>query len=304
MLSRRVTPSRFLPRIGVWCSTQTFAKTPFHGVARFVEDIEALGYRMLWIPESFGREVMSHAALLLSCSSKLIVGTGIANIWARDPVAMQNGARTIADAYPDRFVLGIGISHSPNVAGRGQQYGKPLQTTRRYIEAMDAARWDGPAVAPPPMRLVGALGPAMLALSAELADGAHPYLVTPEHTRQARGTLGPDAVLAPEQSVILEPAPAVARAAGRHHLAHYLDRTNYRNSFLRQGFEESDLEDGGSDRLIDSIIAHGTAEEAASRVRQHLDAGADHVAVQVVAGDLSKTALALAELAPALLPEP
>jgi probable F420-dependent oxidoreductase len=293
-----------LPRIGVWCSTQTFGTMPFSGVAWFVGRIEALGYGMLWIPESFGREVMSHAALLLSCSDRLVIGTGIANIWARDPVAMENGAKTIADAYPGRFVLGIGISHLPNVAGRGQQYRRPLETTRRYLEAMDEARWDGPLAAPRPMRLIGALGPAMLALSAELADGAHPYLVTPDHTRRAREILGPDALLAPEQSVILEADPTIARTSGRHHLEHYLDRVNYRSSFLRQGFEESDLEHGGSDRLVDSIIAHGTAEDASDRVRQHFQAGADHVAVQVVAGDLAETARALAELAPVLLPEP
>jgi len=303
-MSRGDSPVPRLPRIGVWCSTQTFGTMPFSGVARFVGRIEALGYGMLWIPESFGREVMSHASLLLSVSDKILIGAGIANIWARDPVAMENGAKTIADAFPDRFVLGVGISHMPNVAGRGQQYRRPLETARRYLEAMNAARWDGPIVESPPMRLVGALGPAMLALSAELADGAHPYLVTPDHTRHAREILGPDPVLAPEQSVILESDPAIARAVASHHLRHYLDRVNYRNSFLRQGFEESDLECGGSDRLVDAIVAHGTPSAAADRVREHLQAGADHVAVQVVADDLAETARALTELAPVLLPEP
>lgn len=269
-----------------------------------MEETESLGYGMLWIPESFGREVMAGAALLLSVSESIVIGTGIANMWARDPVAMANGARTIADAHPGRFVLGVGVSHKPNVAGRGQRYRRPLETTRNYLEAMSAARWDGPVVESPPIRLVGALGPAMMALSSELADGAHPYLVTPSHTLLSREILGPDALLAPEQSVILESDPDIARAVGRRHLEHYLDRPNYRNSFLRQGFDESDLEDSGSDPLVDAIVAHGTPDALADRVRQHLRAGADHVAIQVVAADLTATARVLADLAPSLLPEP
>jgi probable F420-dependent oxidoreductase len=298
----REMPTRLgLPSIGVWCSTQTFGTAPFSEVRGFLSGIEDLGYEMLWIPESFGREVMAHAALLLTHSDRLVIGTGIANIWARDAIAMENGAKTMAEAFPGRFVLGIGISHVPNVAARGHTYRTPMEITRTYLEDMNSARWDGPAPEQPAIRLLAALGPKMIALSGELTDGAHPFLVTPEHTRLARQVLGLEPLLAPEQSVLISNDPYRARRAGREHLAHYLDRSSYRRSFLRQGFTEEDVSNGGSDRLVDAIVAHGDADAVASRVREHLDAGADHVAVQVVATNLAATLKNLEELAPRLL---
>lgn len=289
-----------MPRIGVWVSTQAFARASFEDITAFLGGLEASGYRMLWIPESFGREVMALSALLLSHSDRLMIGTGIANIWARDPVAMENGAKTLAEAYPGRFVLGIGISHRPNVAGRGQHYDRPLERTRQYLEAMDSARYD--AAEPPAraLRVLAALGPRMLELAADLADGAHPYLVTPAHTAEARAILGTAALLAPEQSVVLESDPATARARGRTHLAHYLDRSNYRRSFLRQGFSLEDVDGEASDRLVDAIVAHGDEHVIRERIGAHLEAGADHVAVQAVEPNLDRTLATFQAMAPVL----
>lgn len=293
------TSSTVLPPVGFWCSTRTLAE-PFEQIVDFLGVLEEVGVRMLWIPESFGREVMALVALLLEHSRELVIGTGIANLWARDPVAMANGIRTLEEVHPGRIVFGIGVSHAPNIARRGQVYHSPMRTMRDYLTAMADAAWDGPAPATRAPVLLAALGPRMLALAAEMADGAHPFLVTPEHTAQAREIIGPDAILAPEQSVVLDTDPARARAAARLHLAHYLDRDNYQRSFLRQGFTEADLADGGSDRVIDAIVAWGETEEVAARVRAHLDAGADHVTVQVVADDLAGTAEGVRQLAPAL----
>jgi probable F420-dependent oxidoreductase len=289
-----------VPPVGVWCSTKTLAQ-PFPEVVEFLGLLEDLGIRMFWVPESFGREVMSLVALLLDNSRDLIIGTGIANLWARDPVAMANGIRTLEEVHPGRVVFGIGVSHAPNIARRGQVYSSPMQTMRDYLSAMASAGWDGPSLASRAPVLLAALGPRMLELAAETADGAHPYLVTPEHTARAREILGPDAILAPEQGVLLETDASRAREAGRRHLVHYLDRDNYQRSFLRQGFAESDLADGGSDRLVDAIVAWGDPEQVAGRVRQHLDAGADHVTVQLVADGLTGTAEGIQRLAPLLL---
>lgn len=296
----RPADRRRIPAVGVWCSSKVLGSTTFSGVRDFVAGLEALGIGLLWVPESFGREVMAHVALLLDHSERLIIGTGIANVWARDAVAMANGIRTLSEAHPGRVLFGLGISHRPNVARRGQAYARPLATMRGYLEAMRDASWDGlpqPAAAPV---VLAALGPRMLRLAAEMTDGAHPFLVTPEHTARAREVLGRDLLLAPELSVLLETDPEVARQQARTHLAHYLDRDNYQRSFLRQGFATTDLASGGSDRLVDGIVAWGHPERIAGRVRQHLDAGADHVALQVVAPTLPATLDVLRALVPAL----
>lgn len=290
-----------LPRIGVWCSSKVLGTTTFDGVRRFMSEIDELGYGMFWVPESFGREIMSHVALLLDHSERLVIGTGIANLWARDPVAMANGIRTINEVHPGRCVFGIGVSHTPNVTRRGQAYQRPMETMRRYLEAMHDAPWDGVHQDGPAPVLLAALGPRMLELAGELADGAHPFLVTPDHTAGARQTLGSHRLLAPEQSVLLETDPEVARDAAREHLAHYIGRDNYTRSFLRQGFAEEDLQDGGSDRLVDAIVSWGEPTTIAQRVREHLDAGADHVTLQVVAATLPETLEGLRRLAPLLL---
>ena len=216
---------------------------------------------------------------------------------------MACGQKTLAEAYPNRFLLGLGVSHAPLVEQlRGHRYEKPVATMRAYLDAMDQAPYR--SVPPPtkPLRVLAALGPKMLELSRERADGAHPYNVNPEHTAQAREILGPKPYLCPEQAVVLETDADKARRIGREFLGLYLTLPNYANNFLRLGFDESDFKDGGSDRLIDAIIAWGDLNAIRNRIHAHHRAGADHVCVQVLTADPKKLPLhEWRELAPALL---
>lgn len=249
-------------------------------------ELEELGYGAVWYGEAIGREALTKAGLLLAATKRTVIATGIANIYGRDPVTMAAGQKTLAEAYPNRFLLGLGVSHIPLVEKvRGHQYDKPVPTMRAYLDAMDQAPYQ--AVPPPskPPRVLAALGPLMLKLSAERADGAHPYNTTPKHTAQARELLGPNPYLCPEQAVVLETDPAKARAIARKFLAIYLGLPNYTNNWLRSGFQESDLSNGGSDKLIDAVIAWGDLKTVLSRIREHHAAGADHVCIQVVTDD-------------------
>jgi probable F420-dependent oxidoreductase len=224
-----------------------------------------------------------HAGLLLSGTSRIAVATGIASIYARDAMAMKQAQQTLTEAFPDRFVLGLGVSHAPMVEGmRGHAYKKPVPAMRAYLDAMDAALYMGAPPSTDPVTVIGALGPKMLTLAAERTQGAHPYNVTAEHTGQARALLGEGKLLAPELAVAVETDPVTARAAGRAHLAIYFGLPNYVNNLRRLGFTDDDFADGGSDRLIDAIVAWGSPEQIAARVREHHDAGADHVALQVL----------------------
>jgi probable F420-dependent oxidoreductase len=279
-----------LGRTGIW--TSALDRQPAAVVREAVAEIEALGYGTLWVGEAARREAFANAALLLSASTRLVVATGIANIWVRDPMAMAAGQRTLGEAWGGRFLLGVGVSHDPLVSPRGHRYERPLDAMRAYLDAMDRAHYDAPALeAAPTVRVLAALGPRMLALAAERADGAHPYLVPPEHTHQARQILGPTALLCPEVAVVLEAEPDRARRIARAHLATYLGLTNYRRSLARIGYGEDDLADAGSDRLVDAVVAWGPLEQAAGLVHQHLEAGADHVAVQVLTEDRTKLPL-------------
>ncbi len=290
-----------LGHVGVW----SFALEAQTAAAErdAVAEIERLGYGAIWFPESVGsRESFAHASLILSATSRAIIASGIANIWARDPVAMANGARTLADAFPGRFLLGIGVSHEPSVATRGGGYAKPLDRMRRYLDAMDRARYDGPEPGRPALRLLAALGTKMLALAAERAAGAHPYFVPVEHTAMARSVLGDGPLLAVEQTVVLEADPSEARRVGRAFAARYLELENYAKNLRRLGWSEEDISGAGSDALIDAVVAWGGVDAIRERVRAHLDAGADHVCVQVRSVDGSDVCLPqLRELAPALL---
>lgn len=265
--------------------------------------LEGLGYRVVWFPESVGgKEVFSHAAILLAATERLTVASGIANIYARDPMAMANGARTLADAYPGRFVLGLGVSHMPSVARRGGTYGRPVESMRTYLEAMDAAGYSAPAPEPPFPIVLAALGPRMLELAAEMTDGAHPYFVPVEHTALARKHLGPEPFLAVEQVAVLATDPAGGRRIGRAFAERYLTLPNYTNNLRRLGWEDEDLADGGSDRLIDAIVAWGDVDAIVARVRAHHESGADQVCLQVLTDQPADPALgAHAELAAALL---
>ena len=211
------------------------------------------------------------------------MATGIANIYARDPMAMANGQRGLAEQSSSRFLLGVGVSHRPTVEGmRGHTYGKPVATMRAYLEAMRMAPYLAPEPPDPPLTVVAALGPRMMALSAELADGAHPYNTTPEHTAQARTILGPGKLLCPEVWVLLETDRARAHSAAREALARYLQLENYVRAWHRQGFDDGDLAGGGSDRFLDAIVAWGDEGAIRARIQQHWDAGADHVCIQPI----------------------
>ena len=289
-------------RVGVWTGQLDFSPV---GVVRDVaREVEELGYGAMWTGEAVGREVLTAAQLLLTASDSLVVATGIANIWARDALAMAAGQLALGEAFPDRFMLGIGVSHKPLLDVRGQDYGKPLAMMRDYLTGMDHG-YDVYRAVPPqtrPPRLLAALGPKMLELSATAADGAHTYFVPPEHTARAREILGPDKLLAPEQVCVLSTDPSAAREIARRHTKSYLRLANYTNNLKRFGFDDADFSDGGNDRLVDTICAWGDVEAVAARVKAHLDAGADHVAVQVLVDDRrGLPRKEWAELAPALL---
>jgi probable F420-dependent oxidoreductase len=271
-----------LGTVGVW--TFDAERMPAAGERDYARAIESLGFAALWIPESLGsKEAFAHASLLLAATKTLVIATGIANIWARDAVAMANGARALVDAYPDRFLLGLGVSHAPTVKIRGQTYTRPLEHMRGYLDAMDAAPYTGPKVEMP--RVVAALGPQMLRLSADRALGAHPYFVPVEHTDVARKELGPGPLLAVEQAAVLSEDPATARATARRHMKRYLELDNYANNLRRLGWTDRDLAEGGSDKLVDAIVAWGGTGAIKSRIDEHRKRGADHVCLQVLRAD-------------------
>ena len=287
-----------LGRIGIW--SFGIASRPAAEVREALAEVEALGYTGAWYGEAFFRESMGTAALALSWTERLVVATGISNVYARDPAAAKAGANTLGEAFPGRFVLGLGISHQPPVEARGHAYGPPLTTMRAYLDGIDAAPYMGPEPVEPTPVVLAALGPKMLDLARERTDGAHPYFVPVEHTAQARERLGPGKLLAPEQAVLLTTDEAKAREVIREHVTFYMTAPNYRNNMLRLGFEEADMEDGGSDRLQDAIVAWGDEDAVRERVKGHLDAGADHVCIQTLpSGELDLDALR--RLAPALL---
>ena len=270
-----------LGRLGVWAAMDTM--TAAEGAA-FAKRVEGWGYAALWMPESRGRDVMVHSSWLLANTTKLIVAPGIANIYARDAMAMANGQRSLAEQSGGRFLLGLGVSHVPAVEGvRGHVYGKPVATMRAYLDAMKGAPYGAPQPAEKPLTVLAALGPRMLALSASDADGAHPYNVTPEHTAEARQILGPGKLLCPEVWVLLETDAAKARPLARQALTHYLRLDNYLNNWRRLGFADADFAGDGSDHFIDENVAWGDEDKIRRRLQEHWDAGADHICIQAIA---------------------
>ncbi len=288
--------------IGVWSwALQRHGATDAGVAARRIEET---GYPACWIPETLGnKELFSQAALLLGATSRLIVASGIANIYARDPLAMANGARALGEAFPGRFVLGLGVSHAPSVATRGSTWGKPLEAMRAYLDAMAGTVYGAPQPDPPVPLVLAALGPRMLELAAELADGAHSYFVPVDHTAFARRHLGADPFLVVEQTAVLTTDPDAGRRVGRAFATTYLALPNYANNLRRMGWDDADVAGSGSDRLIDAVIAWGDVDDIVARVRAHLDAGADQVCIQLRGDDPSDPMIGgLAELAAALLP--
>jgi probable F420-dependent oxidoreductase len=268
-----------LGRLGVWYSTD---KLNGSQIADMLGVIEKSGYSAFWYPESRGYESMSLAGYLLSKSSKLTIGSSIANIYARDAYTAKRAMISLNDWYGGRFILGLGVSHIPMVEGvRGHRYDKPIPAMRAYLDGINK---DLPTGEEPPV-VVAALGPKMLALSAEKSRGAVPYNVTPRHTAKAAAILGPGKWLAVEQKVTIETDAARARALGRKELARYMVLPNYRNNWLRVGFTEADRAEGGSDRFIDAMCLWGDAETVKKGLRAHFEAGATHVCLQPVHAD-------------------
>lgn len=274
-------------RVGVW--TAVLDAVPSREAQVAAGRLEELGFSTLWIPEAVGRDPFVTATLLLSATSQLRVATGIANIYARDAVTMANTQRSLEEAFPGRFLLGLGVSHAHLVNRvRKHDYSKPYSHMVQYLDDMDTAVFRGVGPQERPATVLAALGPKMLRLAADRAQGAHPYFVPVEHTALARETLGTGPLLAPEQMVVLERDPATARAIARQAMAIYLRAPNYTNNLARLGFDEKDVADGGSDRLVDAIVAWGDVDAAVARVRAHFDAGADHVCLQVLTAEMTE----------------
>lgn len=268
-------------RVGIW--TGVLDAVPSKEAQRIAGLIEELGFSTLWIPETVGRDPFVTATLLLSATSTLNVATGIANIYARDPMTMANTQRSLEEAFPGRFLLGLGVSHHHLVDRvRHHDYSRPYSKMVEYLDAMDSAIFMAVGPAERPATVLAALGPKMLKLAGERTAGAHPYFVPVEHTAQAREILGPDPILAVEQMVVLEDDKAKAMEIARNGMAVYLRAPNYVNNLKRYGFSDADVEAPGSDRLVDAIVTTGGVDAAVARVQAQFDAGASHVCVQVL----------------------
>jgi probable F420-dependent oxidoreductase len=273
-------------KVGVWFFLDAMSAPE---TAEFARKSEKLGYRALWIPEAVGRDPFAHAAFLLSKTDKLVLATGIANIWARDPMTTAAAAKTVAELSGGRFVLGIGVSHQPLVERvRGHQYTKPYSYMREYVAKMKSALY----MAVPPKEevpvLLAALHPKMLALAASEAKGTHTYFVPPEHTAKARKAIGDKPWICAAQAVILETDAEKARAAAREYMKTYVPRLpNYTNNLKALGWTDADFADGCSDRLVDAIVAWGSEDRIRDRIDAHLKAGATHVCILPLRADSS-----------------
>ena len=267
-----------LGRKGVFWFTDTLDPSQLIELAQRCEE---LGYSALWYPEVLGYESFALASYLLTHSTKLIIASGIANIYARDATTTKQGQHTLSKLSDGRFLLGLGVSHSPLVEdARGHQYRRPLATMRAYLDGMDKAAATAPALEQPPPTVLAALGPRMTVLGGERTAGVHPYNVTPEHTASARAIIGPDKWLCVEQKVLLVADSGKARGLARQAMAFYLPLVNYRNNWKRLGFTDEDLADGGSNRFVDAMVAWGTETAIRQRIQAHFDAGASHVCIQ------------------------
>lgn len=269
-----------LGRLGVWSGALRFGD---RGAAReATAELEELGYGTVWLPGGIGGDIFDSVEALLEVSSRMVIATGIVNVWMHEAAETATRHAAITGAHPGRFLLGLGISHGPLVdANDPGRYQRPLAAMRQYLDELDAS---APPV-PIAERVLAALGPRMLELARDRSRGAHPYLVTPEHTLAARAVLGPTPWLAPEQSVALVTDPTAARKIARAHLDIYLRLPNYVNNWRRYGFDEDDFRDGGSDRLVDRIVAWGDEAAIVRRLQEHWDAGADHVCVQILTSE-------------------
>jgi probable F420-dependent oxidoreductase len=273
-----------LGKLGVWFFQDAMTAEQTRDFAR---QAERLGYGALWVPEAVGREPLAHCGYLLANTERLVLATGIANIWARDAMTMNAGARTLAELSGGRFVLGIGVSHQHLLRVRGHEYSRPYSYMRDYLARMKNSLY---MAAPPkedPPLVLAALFPRMLALAGSEARGAHTYFVPPEHTAKARSIMGPTAWLCAAQAVILETDPAKARDGARNYMKVYLRAPNYLNMLKDLGFTDEDFAQGGSDRLVDAVVAWGDEDRIRVRIQAQYQAGATHVCILPVRADKS-----------------
>lgn len=288
-----------LGRLGVW---NAFDGLSAAAGADLAKRIEQWGYSAVWLPEAFGRDVIAQSAWLLANTRSLIVASGIANIYGRDPMMMRAGQLGLNEQSGGRFLLGVGVSHPMIVTKvRGHEFGRPIETMRAYLAAMNKAVYSAPAPTEAPKTILAALGPKMLDLSREAADGAHPYNSSPKHTAMARKILGPGKLLCVEQKVVFETGSDRARDAARKALAMYIGASTYQNNWLRMGFTPDDFANGGSDHLIDDAVAWGNEAAIIKRIEQHWEAGADHVCIQTIRPDCPVGKLGFAEVDEKLL---
>jgi len=272
-----------LGRLGVWTFLDLMSAD---AAAAFARRIEALGYSALWIPEAVGRDPFAFLGFLAARTERLRLATGIANIYARDPMAMRAIQKTLAELSGGRFVLGLGVSHEHLVSGlRKHEYKKPVAVMAEYLDAMQSAFYRGVEPREDAPIVLAALRPAMLRLARDKARGAHPYFTPPEHTARARAILGPSVWLAPEQMVLRETNAEKARAVARANMQIYLGLPNYLNNLRWLGFGDDDFANGGSDRLVDAIVAWGDEDAISRRIAAHHQAGADHVCIQPLRAD-------------------
>ncbi len=267
-------------RVGLWISL--FDLYPTSRVREVVVELESLGWPCIWRPEASGRDAIVSAAHMLDATSTLRVATGVAQIQARHPMTAKAAQLTLHEASGGRFLLGLGVSHAPMItAARKMEYSTPYSDMAAYLAAMNEAPFNAYTTDEQPSTVLAALGPKMLRLAADAADGAHPYFSPVEHTAAAREIIGPDKLLAPEQMVVIDDDRTRARELAVEHMTRYLRLPNYTNNLLRSGFDEGDIA-GPSDRLVDAIVVCGSVDAVARRVAEHHDAGADHVCVQVL----------------------
>ncbi|MEU9446310.1 TIGR03620 family F420-dependent LLM class oxidoreductase [Streptomyces sp. NPDC048304] len=277
--------------------TFDFEHQPAALIRDSVQELEDLGWRAVWIPEALGRDAFTHAGYLLASTRRLVVVNGIARIWSREATWTHGASVLLADAYPGRHVLGLGFGGQPRPGV------KPLAAMTGYLDELDAMATPNPRPAQPVRRLLAAYGPKMLELARDRAEGAHTYHVNTAHTAQAREILGADAFLAVEQAVLFETDPVRARAVAREHLGGYLETPYNVAKFCRLGYTDDDLSGGGSDRFVDDLVFWGDPETVVHKLRGHVEAGADHVAVQVIGVEPGESALPHWRLlADALLP--
>jgi len=275
-----------LGKLGVWAFIDGMTAPE---AAKFARQLEQWGYAALWIPEAVGRDPFAIIGYLAAHTKTLVLATGIANIYARDPMAMNAIHKTVSELAPERFVLGLGVSHAPLVKDiRGHAYQKPVSTMRNYLQSMQNSLYMAPTSQEPAPIVLGALRENMLRLSAEQASGAHPYFVPPEHTAWARNILGPDALLCPEQMVLRQTDAETARRIARAHTSTYTGLDNYKNNLKQFGFVESDFDNAGSDKLVDAIVAWGDEQALQARIRAHWQAGANHVCIQALTDEVQR----------------